>query len=395
MIYFTYFVIFYPLMSSSLVKLYPMNIINTNKQLEDFCHPLLTSEAPLAIGIDTEFVRERTYWPKLCLIQIASSLSNPREAVLIDPSSNLDLSPFQALLAASHITKVIHSARQDIEIFWHEWRTLPTTFFDTQIAAMVCGLGDGIGYGGLVKSLFDCDLEKDSQYTDWTRRPLTEKQLTYAKADVAYLLPAFDLLSEQLSDLKRWAWMADDLTILLRPETYSIDPQRAWLRIHTHRQKPQNLALLQDICAWREINAMHLNVNRGRLLRDECILKIGLSLPKTIEELQAVADSDTLTAILAEELFALYQAALEKPKTLWPEAPKKHVLSASARQRLETLRNRLTEVAQELNVPVRLIAPKHDLIALAEGHRENNSILTDWRYEIFGHMVEGILHPKD
>ena len=368
-----------------------MDTINTNKQLQEFCHPLLASEVPLAIGVDTEFIRERTYWPTLCLIQITSSLSNPQKAVLIDPFSNLDLSPFQALLAASHITKVIHSARQDIEIFWHEWHTLPITFFDTQVAAMVCGLGDGIGYGSLVKSLFDCEIEKDSQYTDWTRRPLTEKQITYAKADVTHLLPAFDLLSKQLSDLNRWDWMADDLATLLNPQTYSIDPQHAWLRIHTHRQKPQNLALLQDICAWREVNATQLNVNRGRLLRDECILKIGLSLPKTIEEFQALADSNTLTSILAEELFALYQTALKKPKDLWPEAPKKHVLSIPARQRLGILRDRLNEIAQNLNVPDRLIAPKHDLIALAMDHRKDNRILTGWRFEVFGHMVDYIL----
>ncbi len=368
-----------------------MNIINTNKQLEEFCHPLLASEAPLAIGIDTEFIRERTYWPKLCLIQIASSLSNPQNAILIDPLTDLDLSPFQALLAASHITKVIHSARQDIEIFWHEWHALPKSFFDTQIAAMVCGLGDGIGYGGLMKSLFDCDLEKDSQYTDWSRRPLTEKQLAYAKADVTHLLPAFDVLSKKLTELNRWDWMADDLETLLTPETYAVDPKHAWLRIHTHRQKPQNLALLQEMCAWRETNAIQLNVNRGRLLRDECILEIGLSLPKTIEELQTMADSTTLTPLLAEELFALYQEAIKKPTHLWPEAPKKHVLPMSKRHHLKVLREKLNEIAQNLNVPARLIAPKNDLIALAEGHLKGNRIMIGWRYEIFGHMVETLL----
>lgn len=377
-------------MRSSPAKLYPMNIINTNKQLKEFCHPLLASKAPLAIGVDTEFARERTYWPKLCLIQITSSLSNPQEAVLIDPLPNLDLSPFQTLLVAPHITKVIHSARQDIEIFWHEWRTLPTTFFDTQVAAMVCGLGDGIGYGGLVKSLFGCDLEKDSQYTDWTRRPLTEKQLTYAKADVAHLLPAFDCLCTKLTELNRWEWMADDLETLLNPQTYTVDPQHAWMRIHTHRKKPQNLALLQDICAWREVNAMHLNVNRGRLLRDECILKIGLNFPKSLAELQELADSSTLTEALAEELYTLCQTALKKPKNLWPEAPQKHALSIPMRHRLGILREKLNEVTQGLNVPARLIAPKNDLIALAEGHFEGNRIMTGWRYEIFGRMVENI-----
>lgn len=378
-------------MSSSLVKLYLMNIINTNKQLEEFCHPLLVSKQPLAIGVDTEFIRERTYWPILCLIQVTTSLTNPQEAVLIDPLADLDLSPFQALLASSHITKVIHSARQDIEIFWHEWRTLPTTFFDTQVATMVCGLGDGLGYSALVKSLFDCDLEKDSQYTDWTRRPLTEKQLTYAKADVTHLLPAFDFLSQKLTELNRWSWMADDLEVLLNLQTYSIDPQEAWLRIYTPRQKPQNLALLQDICAWREINATRLNVNRGRLLKNEQILEISLTPAKTLNEFQEITGSNNLTPILAEELFALYQSALQKPKTLWPEAPKIHILPISKRDHLSALRSELNKIAQDLNVPARLIASKQDLIALAEGRLKDNRIMMGWRYEVFGYMVEGLL----
>jgi ribonuclease D len=367
-----------------------MKMITTNTQLLDFCHPLLTSKVPLAIGIDTEFVRERTYWPKLCLIQITSSLS-PDQPVLVDPLAGLDLNPFQALLASSHITKVIHSARQDIEIFWHEWRTLPQGFFDTQVAAMACGMGEGMGYGALVKTLFECELEKDSQYTDWSRRPLTEKQLNYAMMDVIHLLPALDILSQRLTQLNRWEWMADDLATLLNPATYEADPQHAWLRLHSHRHKPQNLAFMQDICAWREITAIHLNVNRGRLLRDECILKIGINLPKTPEELKVLADSPLLTDTLMQELFLMYQAALLKPKERWPEAPKKPILSVLARRRLETLREKLNEVAHNLNVPARLIAPKADLVALAEGRQEGNRILTSWRYEAFGHQVKDIL----
>jgi ribonuclease D len=368
-----------------------MKIITTNKQLLDFCHPLLTSKTPLAIGIDTEFVRERTYWPQLCLIQITSPLANPGEPVLIDPLVGLDLNPFQELLAASHITKVIHSARQDIEIFWHEWHTLPISFFDTQLAAMVCGLGDGIGYSTLVHTLFEIELEKDSQYTDWSRRPLTEKQLTYAMTDVIHLLPAFEFLKDRLTQLNRWDWMEDDLTTLLHPLTYEPDPQHAWLRIHSHRHKPQNLAFMQDVCAWREVNAVLLNVNRGRLLRDECILKIGLTLPKTKEELIVLADSQTLTDDLAQELFLVYQTALNKPKETWPEAPKKHILSPATRRRLELLREKLNEVAANLNVPARIIAPKQELIALAEGRLEGNRLLNGWRYEVFGLLANDII----
>jgi len=371
-----------------------MKIINTAEQLRDFCHPLLTSQHDLTIGIDTEFVRQRTYWPKLCLIQITCPNSFCSEAVLIDPLTGIDLSPFQALLAANHITKVIHSARQDIEIFWHEWKTLPQTFFDTQIAAMVCGLGDGIGYGTLVKSLFDSELDKDSQYTDWSHRPLTDKQLAYAVSDVNYLLPAFEILSKHLSELNRWEWMKDDLAVLLNPHTYEIDPQQAWLRIHTHRHKPQNLAFMQDICAWRETNAVRLNVNRGRLLRDECILNIGLSLPKTIEEFLLLADSPLLIEDMAQELFSLYQGALNKPKDLWPQAPKKKILSLTSRHLLGILREKLTQVAEDLNVPPRLIATKADLIDLVQGQWENNRILTGWRHDVFGHHAVNLCSFK-
>jgi len=371
-----------------------MQIIVTNQQLLTFCHPLLTSKAPCAIGIDTEFIRKRTYWPKLCLIQVASTLPCHKEPVLIDPLADLDLTPFQSLLTSPHITKVIHSARQDMEIFWHEWRLLPQNFFDTQVAAMVCGIGEGIGYSALAKTLFGCELEKDSQYTDWFRRPLTEKQITYALTDVVYLLPALDFLSQRLTQLNRWEWMADDLNILLNPLTYEVDPQHAWLRIRSHRHKPKNLSLMQDICAWREINAVRLNVNRGRLLQDECILKIGLALPQTVEETRKLADSPILTDNLAEDLFLTYQAAMRKPKETWPETSRKHVLSTFSRCRLEILQKKLNEIAKALNIPARLIAPKADLIALAEGQWKDNRILTGWRYEIFGHQVENILHAE-
>lgn len=364
-----------------------MKTLTTHQQLLDFCAPLLACPNPLVVGIDTEFIRERTYWPKLCLIQITNPLATPQEVILIDPLAGLDLTPFQNLLTAPHITKVIHSARQDLEIFWHEWKILPQAFFDTQLAAMVCGLGDGLGYHTLVKTLFDQDIEKDSQYTDWSRRPLTPKQMNYAVADVTHLLPAFEVLSQRLTTLNRWDWMADDLAILLNPSTYMVDPQHAWLRIHTHRRKPQNLALLQDMCAWREGNAIRLNVNRGRLLRDECILKVAFAQPKTVDELQVLADSALLTPTLAEELFTIYQAALHRPQESWPQAPKKPILSASARQQLENLRHLLSQVSQELNVPARLIAPKADLIALAEGRRDGNRILTGWRHAVFGHRV--------
>jgi ribonuclease D len=369
-------------------------IITTDKQLYSFCQPLLETSQPIAIGMDTEFVRQHTFWPKLCLIQIIKNHSTSPDAVIIDPLSGIDLSPIQNLLVAPHITKVIHSARQDLEIFWHEWKTLPQNFFDTQIAAMVCGFGDGIGYSTLVKMLFDLELEKESQFTDWSRRPLSEKQLNYALADVLHLLPTYEILKDRLNQLDRFAWMEDDITTLLSPSTYQTDPKQAWLRIHSHRHKPQNLAFMQDVCAWREINATRLNVNRGRLLRDECILKIGLNLPTTAEELTELADSNILDSQLAQELLDICQNALQKPKELWPQAPKKHILSTSTRRRLERLREKLNQISQELNVPPRVIAPKSDLIALAEEKLEGNRLMTGWRYDVFGKFASELLHSN-
>lgn len=368
-----------------------MQTITTNEELLDFTASLLSSPIPLALGIDTEFVRERTYWPKLCLIQTTTSLSSESEVIFIDPLENLDLTSFQTLLAAPHITKVFHSGRQDLEICWHQWKTLPQPFFDTQLAAMVCGLGEGLGYNALVKTLFNEDIDKASQHTDWSRRPLTDKQIIYAERDVTYLLPAFEILSKKLTELNRWDWMNDDLTILLSSQTYEVDPQQAWLRLYTHRQKSSHLAVLKDICAWREINAVQLNVNRGRLLKDESILQISLTLPKTLKELQLLTDSPTLTEALAEDLFTIYLNALECPKELWPEAPlKKVVLSPQTRQKLKILQEKLNEVAEKLNIPIRLIARKNDLMAFAKGQKEDSRLLTGWRYDIFGHMIENI-----
>jgi ribonuclease D len=365
-----------------------MRIITTNLQLFDFCHTLLSSKIPLAIGIDTEFNRERTYWPDLCLIQVAT----PEESLIIDPLSITDFTPFQALLVAPHITKVLHSARQDIEIFWHEWHTLPNNFFDTQIAATVCGLGEGMGYSALVKNLYNHDLEKDSRYTNWMVRPLTDKQLTYAINDVVYLLPIFHDLTQRLTQLNRLDWIADDILTLLTPGTYDVDPQTAWLRIHTHRHKPQNLAILQNICAWREINAIRLNVNRGRLLKDETILKIGLTSPQSVKEMKALlTKSAFLTDILIDELFAIYQAALKQPKTTWPLPLKKPILSELTHNRLKLLQDKLAQIAEDMSVPPRLIAPKADLIALADGQREGNRLLTGWRFEVFGGIALEIL----
>ena len=310
-----------------------MALIATSALLKDFCQPLLASKVALEVGIDMEFMRETTYWPRLCLIQVSSSLASSGDIVLIDPLAGIDLRPFQALLAAPHLTKVFHSGRQDLEICWHEWRALPVNYFDTQVAAMVCGLGESIGYGALVKALFAQEIVKDSQRTEWSRRPLTARQLDYARADVAHLLPAYRYLKDHLNSLNRWEWMEEDLNVLLNPLTYQTDPLQAWKRVYSTRSKNLNMAVLQDICACREATAMQLNVNRGRLLKDETIHKIAMAPPLTFEEFKRVA------GVFLPKLGSGPNMAYERARTTLPDKILKVVDELSPCPDLQGVRN--------------------------------------------------------
>ena len=256
-----------------------MKVIATTAALEKFCAEAMTARY---VTVDTEFMRENTYYPKLCLLQIASA----DDAVLVDPlADGIDLAPVFALMAAPQVLKVFHAARQDIEIFVHLSGAVPAPIFDTQIAGMVCGFGDAISYDRLVKSVVGVEIDKSSRFTDWARRPLGDRQLTYALSDVTHLRLVFEALEERLRANGREPWLADEMAVLTDPATYVVAPEDAWRRLKLRNPKPRTLAVLRELAALRENEARRRDLPRNRVLRDEVLTEIAASVPSTPEEL--------------------------------------------------------------------------------------------------------------
>src|SRR6266581_7992054 len=265
--------------ASGLRYLALMQPITTTKKLADACarmarHPFVT--------VDTEFLRESTYYPRLCVAQMAS----PEEAVVIDAlADGIDFAPFFALMADHNIVKVFHAARQDIEICWHEAGIIPSPIVDTQVAAMVLGYGDSISYDQLVQRITGDTLDKSNRFTDWMRRPLTPAQLKYAVADVTHLRDVYLALSADIAKRGRAEWVDEEMRVLTSPETYRMEPESAWQRLKTRARKPKELAVLMEVAAWREREAQARDVPRGRVLKDEVIGDIAVQAPTTIQRL--------------------------------------------------------------------------------------------------------------
>ena len=256
-----------------------MNLITTTDDLAAFCKPLANAEF---IAVDTEFMRERTYWPKLCLAQVAG----PEEAAAIDAlAEGIDLSPLDELMANPKVLKVFHAARQDLEIFYLRMNKVPTPLFDTQVAAMVCGHGEAASYETLATKLAKARIDKSSRFTDWSRRPLSERQITYALSDVTHLRVVYEKLRSQLEKSGRLSWIAEEMSVLNDPATYRADPELAWRRLKPRGASPRLLGVLKEVAAWRERTAQRIDIPRQRLLRDEQLLEIASHSPKTIEEL--------------------------------------------------------------------------------------------------------------
>ncbi|MCH9765804.1 MAG: ribonuclease D, partial [Alphaproteobacteria bacterium] len=257
-----------------------MRVITTTKDLANACFDLARSDF---VTVDTEFMREQTYWPELCLIQVAS----PNLELIIDPlSPNLDLSSFYELMADASVVKVFHAARQDIEIFVAQSNKVPIPLFDTQIAAMVCGFGESISYVNLVKKITDQNLDKSSRFTDWSQRPLSSKQLTYALGDVTHLRAVYLSLKTEIDEAKRADWLAEEMETLSNVETYITTPEHAWRRLKLRVKDRKALANLIEIAAWREAAAQSQNVPRGRILKDDALYDIANQSPTSVAELR-------------------------------------------------------------------------------------------------------------
>src|SRR5918912_1443428 len=256
-----------------------MQPITTSEELAQACmrlaqHPFIT--------VDTEFLRETTYYPKLCVAQLAS----PNEAVVIDAlAADMDLAPFFGLMGEAQVLKVFHAARQDIEICWHEANIIPQPLVDTQVAAMVLGYGDSISYDQLVQRITGDTLDKSHRFTDWTRRPLSEAQLAYAVSDVTHLRDVYLKLSADLEAKGRSEWMQEEMKVLTSPDTYRLEPDHAWQRLKTRVRKPKELAVLIEVAAWREREAQTRDVPRGRVLKDDVVGDLAVQAPTTIERL--------------------------------------------------------------------------------------------------------------
>ncbi|MDQ0133535.1 ribonuclease D [Neorhizobium galegae] len=356
-------------------------MIQTTAALEEACIQLAQSDF---ITIDTEFLRETTFWPELCLIQMAS----PTVEVLIDPlAKGLSLKPFFELMANPAVTKVFHAARQDIEIIHHLGNLVPHPIFDTQVAAMVCGFGDSVSYDQLVSRIKDVHIDKSSRFTDWSRRPLSDKQLEYALADVTHLRDVYLFLKTQLEREGRALWLTEEMAVLESPGTYDLHPDDAWQRLKSRLRKPTELAVLKFVAAWREREARSRNVPRSRVLKDDAIYEIAQQQPKDVEAMSRLRTipkgwerSASGTAIIEA-----VNAALALPKTEMPHAPKHVYVPEGTAAAVELLKVLLKLISDKQGVAAKIIANTDDLEKIAaEGEAANVGALSGWRRDLFG-----------
>ena len=365
-----------------------MKVIATTAALEKFCAEAMTARY---VTVDTEFMRENTYYPKLCLLQIASA----DDAVLVDPlADGIDLAPVFALMAAPQVLKVFHAARQDIEIFVHLSGAVPAPIFDTQIAGMACGFGDAISYDRLVKSVVGVEIDKSSRFTDWARRPLGDRQLTYALSDVTYLRLVFEALEERLRANGREPWLADEMAVLTDPATYVVAPEDAWRRLKLRNPKPRTLAVLRELAALRENEARRRDLPRNRVLRDEVLTEIAASVPSTPEELaRARSISDNVAkGKLGQGILEAVRRGANSDRNSWPRPPAATPPRRGREPVVELLRVLLKLKAEEHGVAQKLIANMADLDLIADDDDADVPALSGWRREIFGDAAIALKH---
>jgi ribonuclease D len=367
----------------------PIQPITATSELADACRRM--AEYPF-VTIDTEFLRETTYYPLLCVAQMASA----DEAVVIDAlAPGIDLAPFYALMANEKVTKVFHAARQDIEIVWHAAKLIPHPIFDTQVAAMVLGYGDSISYDQLVQRITGDALDKSHRFTDWTRRPLSEAQLRYAISDVTHLREVYLKLVEDLRQRGRAEWVEDEMRVLTSPETYRLEPENAWQRLKTRVRKPKELAVLIEVAAWREREAQARDVPRSRVLKDEVIADIAVQAPTSAENLTHLRSlpkgferSRWGEAILA----AVARGLARDTKTL--PRPMRAQSAANGAAVVELLKVLLRMVSERHHVAAKVIATVDDLERIAADDAADVPALTGWRHELFGEKALALKHGR-
>ena len=365
-------------------------VIKTQEELNAFCDALAKNDV---IFVDTEFHRESTYWPTLCLIQAAGE---DVEGIIDPMVDGIDLAPFLDLMGNEDIGKVFHAARQDMEIFAKLMDAPPSPIFDTQIAAMAIGLGDSISYENLVSQLAGKQVDKSSQFTDWTRRPLSQKQLHYALGDVTHLRTVYKKMAARLDKMDRWAWIESDHQALSDPALYAMDPENAWKRMKIRRQRKDYLAVLKNVAVWRERTAQELNRPRNRILKDDAIQEIADQRPRdggALDRLRSVSKGFSGSKYGAGLMDAINEA-LDNPDAFAPDVEKPKHRGPSPPGASDLVRVLLKQICDEASVTPRLVANAADLDRIASGDGEETAVMSDWRYELFGKKAEDLLHGR-
>lgn len=359
-----------------------MKIIHTTKDLADLCHELQVQDANGFLTIDTEFVREDTYWPNLGLIQIAGSC----QEAIVDPVSggkDLDLKPFFELMQNPAITKVFHAARQDLEIFYHLDSRLPKNLFDTQIGAMVCGHGESVSYDSLVQALLGKTIDKSHRYTNWLRRPLSDAQISYAIKDVTYLRAVYKQLIEKINSLDRMSWIEQELKTLLDPSIYDSDPMELWKKIKSRNDSSAYLVVLQYLAALRDQFAREKNIPRSRVLKDQVLLDLAAMRPKSMSDLEKLRGIGNMkNSSLGPRILEAIEKAVSAPEHQWPKRKKskKHNLSGPL---ADLLKLYLKQVSLDSGVAASIIATSEDIEKIFD-QQDAPAFMQGWRYELFG-----------
>jgi ribonuclease D len=366
-----------------------MDLITTTSELASACarlekHPVIT--------VDTEFLRETTYYPLLCVLQMAS----PDEAVVIDAlADGIDLKPFFELMANEKVLKVFHAARQDIEIIWHRANIVPHPIFDTQVAAMVLGYGDSIAYDQLVERITGHRPDKTHRFTDWSRRPLTKEQMHYAVSDVTHLRDVFTALDADLRKRRRNDWVSEEMEVLTAPRTYDFHPERAWERLKTRVRKPRELAVLMEVAAWREQEAQSRDVPRNRVLKDDAVGEIVSHAPTSLEKLAALRSlpKGFDRSRWGAEIIAAVQRGLARDPSTLPKLDKPRN-NSNGTAIVELLKVLLRMTSERHAVASKVIATVDDLEQIAADDQADVAALHGWRRELFGEAALSLKHGR-
>lgn len=360
-----------------------MRIINNTDDLTALCDELSQEDF---LTIDLEFLREKTYYAKLCLIQVANSTTS----AIIDPlAEELSLAPFIELLKNQSQIKVFHSGRQDIEILYHLSGFIPTPLFDTQIAAMVCGFGEAVSYETLVNKICGISLDKSSRLSDWSCRPLSETQLEYALCDATYLVNIYKYFRQHLQQSGRMHWLDEETSLLASPQTYENNPYNMWQKLKHRSHNPHYLTILRELCAWRELRAQKKNTPRQSLIKDECLLNIAAVCPTCPEDFDKIRNihKDIAKGKLGKEIIDVIRMCEKLPPEKYVTLPKETTVSNTRAALYELLKLLLKITSQNSGVVAKLIASDEDLKKFSAYQDKNNPILKGWRKELFGHLA--------